>query len=63
MLTDKKIAARIEALESAASFLQLTWTDDETEMEQGQIVAAQLRKQIDKLVDKQIKINNNHGRP
>lgn len=44
--------ARIEALEEAATHLELEWTGDKLEREQGNKVAAFLRELADKIYRK-----------
>lgn len=52
MLTAQEREARIEALNEAASHLEHHgWSDDSEELKQGDEIAAQLRRQIDRLVE------------
>lgn len=46
-MTKEQWAARAEALEEAAGHLELDWTEDPIEREQGDIVTAMLRKMAD----------------
>lgn len=48
MLNEKQIDARMEAYEQVIGHLCLAWTDDKDEIEQGHILADQLRNQADK---------------
>lgn len=52
-----KINAMIEALEEAASHLELSWSDDELEIEQGLKLAKLLRKRIRNI---NLKIESNY---
>lgn len=51
-MTDKEREAKIEALNEAAEHLEhRNWSDDKTELEQGLIVAQELRRRIDRLLN------------
>lgn len=49
-MTEKQRNAKIEALNEAADHLSLNWTDDQEERKQGLIVAAELRRRINRLM-------------
>lgn len=51
-LTTAQCTARAEALEECADHLELNWTDDPVEREQGKIVGDQLRAQAKNWRDK-----------
>lgn len=46
-LTPAQCRARAEALEECADHLLLTWTDDETEREQGDVIGRKLRAECE----------------
>lgn len=47
-MTEQQIDARMEAYQQAITSLELYWTDDPVEREQGRKLAEQLRKQADR---------------
>lgn len=51
-LTSEQLFARFQAFDEAADHLQLDWTDDPLEREQGKIVSQQIRLLADKARDK-----------
>jgi hypothetical protein len=49
-MTSKERDAKVEALNEAAEHLEMNWSDDAEERRQGRIVAAELRRRVDRLM-------------